>query len=774
MTVHSGDSLRSAALRSLAQAAVASAHDFFPADPPPLAGYSGDYVGNVPAIGPLADGSYIPRMGLHDGPQGVANGNKDVTCWPSALTVVQTWDRTAMYDYGAGMGAEQYAKGSTVMLGPGVNLARVPWNGRNFEYQGEDPFLAYHTVYAETLGIQSQNVSGCVKHFFANNEEDDRSGMSSNVGDRAARELYYKAFAGSVDAGVGSVMCSYNRVNGTWACEDTTTIGVLKKDLNFAGYVMSDWGATHSTVPSALGGLDQQMPDDSYFGAALAAAVAAGTVSQARIDDMIMRMLVPMYALNIFANGNSPSRNTSSPAMTPAHQELALSLAQRSITLLSNPINAVSGKPLLPVSAREVRSVVIFGDTDTISGGGSGGVERPYVITPFEGIYSYLNFGPATGNCVTENDVDYNNGFIASWNTNSPADCCSQCAHMLGCSSWTRTSDGTCYFKNSASGRRSSPGVVSGNCTSAPSSTVNVTYSPTQDPAAAAALASAFDLAVVVVATDSSEGSDRVDLFLPAWQDKLAAAVGAANANTVVVARCPGACHMPWASSVGAILFEMLPGQESGNSIATTIFGSNVPSGKLPITFPTPPASGSGLPTDTWLSAPGGGPVVPTSYPGTDRGRGFPEVDFPEGLTMGYRWYDAQGTSPQWAFGHGLSYATFAFSNLAVAGTVSPTATATVYASVCNTAGPAAAEVAQLYIGYPAGTGEPIKQLKGFQKVSVTAGDCAGVAFKVGAADLQIWDVGAQAWTLPTGTYTVSVGSSSIDLPLTGQLIATA
>ena len=176
--------------------------------------------------------------------------------------MVQTWDREAMFDYGAGMGKEQYAKGSTVMLGPGVNLARVPWNGRNFEYQGEDPFLAYHTVYAETFGIQSQNVSGCVKHFVFNNgacrasllsarlpawpptpgplhvpcaEEDDRSGMSSNVNDRPAKELYYQAFQGSVDAGVGSAMCSYNRVNGTWACEEPVSLGTLKTTMGFDG-----------------------------------------------------------------------------------------------------------------------------------------------------------------------------------------------------------------------------------------------------------------------------------------------------------------------------------------------------------------------------------------------------------------------------------------------------------------------------------------------------------------------------------------------------------
>ena len=291
----------------------------------------------------------------------------------------------------------------------------------------------------------------------------------------------------------------------------------------------------------------------------------------------------------------------------------------------------------------------------------------------------------------------------------------------------------------------------------------------------AAALAAGADLVVMVVATDSSEGSDRsAGLALPAWQDAMVSALAAANPNLVVVARCPGACGMPWAAAVPAILFELLPGQESGNSIANTLFGANNPSGRLPVTFPNPAPAGSTYPTDTWLSPVGGGPVIPERFPGTDRGRGFPEVDFDEGLLMGYRWYDAQGTSPQWAFGHGLSYSTFAYSGLAVAGAVSPSATANVYATVCNAAGPAGAEVAQLYVGYPAAANEPPKQLKGFQKLALGAGICGGVGFPLAAADLQIWDVNSQAWVLVPGTYTVSVGSSSRDIRLTGSLTVTS
>jgi beta-glucosidase len=304
-----------------------------------------------------------------------------------------------------------------------------------------------------------------------------------------------------------------------------------------------------------------------------------------------------------------------------------------------------------------------------------------------------------------------------------------------------------------------------------------VTYYNTQDAAAAVAAASGANLVVMVVATDSSEGGDRASLFLPPWQDAMVAALAAAGVPLVVVARCPGACHMPWATKGRmSILFEMLPGQESGNSIANTIFGDNNPSGRLPVSFPAPPASGAGYPTDTWLSPPGGGPVIPTSYPGTDRGRGFPEVDYTEGLLMGYKWYDAQGTKPQWVFGHGLSYSAFTYSGLAVSGAVSASAGAVVYATVCNSAaGPTGAEVAQLYLGFPAAAaGEPPRFLAGFQKVALGAGACAGVGFPLAAADLQVWDVAAQAWTLTPGTYSVQVGSSSADIRLTGTLAVTA
>lgn len=569
------------------------------------------------------------------------------------------------------------------------------------------------------------------------------------------------------------------------------------------------------------------MPDNSYFGTALQQAVAAGNVTQATIDRAVLRILTPMFALNLMAVGNSPLRNTSAPANPPEHAILARELAEKAIVLMQND------NGLLPFSPDAAKFVAVLGDETTISGGGSGSVVRPYVITPQQGLYTYLN-GPAPpappAQCAFDPDVDYYQNDspsvsatgpqVSSFSSpvlfhrcfpagcsasdarfsgplshpypaplNPPArrpahaqDCCNQCAQTAGCAAWTFDPSGnTCYIKPNASGRIAHKGLTSGNLTGVPTppaanGSSKVTYFNTQDPATAVASTVGADLVVMVVATDSSEGSDRADLFLPAWQNAMVQALALAGRPLVVVARCPGACHMPW-SSAGkmSILFELLPGQESGNSIANTIFGDNNPSGRLPVSFPAPPASGSGLPTDTWLSPPGGGPVIPESYPGTDRGNGFPEADFTEGLYVGYRWYDAQGTKPEWPFGHGLSYSTFTYGGLQVVGSVSPSADAMVYAEVCNSASsPAGSEVAQLYLGYPLAANEPPKLLKGFQKVAVGSGECAGVGFSLTANDLTVWDVFTQAWVLTHGTYTVMVGSSSADIRLTGVLTVTA
>eukprot|EP00698_Gefionella_okellyi_P025269 TRINITY_DN91_c0_g1_i1.p1 TRINITY_DN91_c0_g1~~TRINITY_DN91_c0_g1_i1.p1 ORF type:complete len:750 (+),score=208.76 TRINITY_DN91_c0_g1_i1:38-2287(+) len=690
-------------------------------------GSPGPYVGNVPANTRLG----IPALTLEDGPQGVADGITEVTAWPSALTVVASWDRELMYQYGVGMAEEQYVKGTNVMLGPMINIARVPLGGRNFESQGEDPYLAGQMAAAEIKGIQSKNVIACAKHFTDNNQEFNRTTVSANLDERTQYELYYPAFKASVDAGVGSVMCSYNRINDTWACENNVTLNRdLKETLGFKGWVMSDWGATHSSDFAANAGLDQQMPDASFFGAPLAAAVASGVVSMDRLNDMVLRMLTPMFAIGIF---DYPSQgDLSINATSQEHNMLARQLAEDSTVLLTNQNN------VLPLNARNLKSIAVIGDEDTVCGDGSGHVIPPYIVTPYDGIFARTRYRAAA--CTFEQNIDYYQEGSASVQANSAQECCAACSNIPWCNYFTFGEGNNCWVKRTNDGRTSHTGLVSGGC--GPASGPAVTYTSGSDIAAAVAAARNADVAIVVVATKSSEGSDRQSLAFGDAQDDLVHQVAGVNSKTIVVSRNPGAVTMPWKNEVAAIVAQFMPGQEAGNALAAVLFGDVNPSGKLPISFPNDES-------ETWLRG-------PDQYPGIANN----EV-YSEDLLVGYRWYDAKNIQPLFPFGHGLSYTTFAYSNLLADHRK-------ISFNLKNTGSVAGAEVAQLYIGFPTSAGEPPKLLRGFEKVNLRPGEEENVWYYLAYDDLAIWDVATHRWLEVHGTFAVYVGSSSRDIRLTG------
>eukprot|EP01012_Entosiphon_sulcatum_P010728 TRINITY_DN1634_c0_g1_i1.p1 TRINITY_DN1634_c0_g1~~TRINITY_DN1634_c0_g1_i1.p1 ORF type:complete len:686 (-),score=117.05 TRINITY_DN1634_c0_g1_i1:102-2159(-) len=342
-------------------------------------GTFGPYAGNVEGNKILG----IPQLHLQDGPQGVADLATNVTAWPSALTVAATWDRELIEQWGAAMAEEQRIKGSNVMLGPGVNIARVPWCGRTFEYLGEDPFLAAELAFHIVAGIQSRNVIACVKHWVNNNQEYHRSTVSEVVGERAAYELYYPPFEGAIRAGVGSLMCSYNRINGTYACENRETLTTaLKQRLGFNGWVMSDWLATHSTLASADAGLDMEMPAGVYFGPALHEAVRRGDVLPERVDDMVTRILTSMFAIGLF-DTPQPTGNLSADATSPQHTALARQLGASASVLVRN-----SGK-VLPLKGKGTKAIAVSGNQFVVTGQGSGGVKTPYVVSPTDGLRNH-------------------------------------------------------------------------------------------------------------------------------------------------------------------------------------------------------------------------------------------------------------------------------------------------------------------------------------------------------------------------------------------------
>jgi beta-glucosidase len=514
-------------------------------------------------------------------------------------------------------------------------------------------------------------------------------------------------------------------------------------------WVMSDWGATHSTVPAATAGLDQQMPDASFFGSALAAAVAAGSVSQTRVDDMATRMLVPMYALGMI--DNPPTGSLSANASSLAHDTLARVLAEQSTVLLKNDGN------ILPLSSKPGKSYLILGDETTVTGHGSGGVVTPYIITPFQGITTYLNgpLPPRPLNCTFQDNCDYYQPGNPCVSASDPQDCCAQCTDSESCNAFTfvpnatcgtgpdggaAAATGACWLKPDNSGYTPHTGYTSGSCAPQPAPTggSNVTVYAGQNATVAAAMAASYDYVIISVATTSSEGSDRPDLTLPSWQDAMVTAVAAVNPNTIVLARCPGACFMVWKDQVPAILFSLMPGQEAGNAIANVIFGDVNPSGKLPVSFPASM-------NDTWL----GNPVNPLQYPGTQRNNSWLEADYSENLLIGYRWYDQQNINPLWPFGHGLSYSTWTYSGLSVTGTVSSSSNATVSFTITNKGPYVAAEVAQLYLGFPTAADEPPKLLKKFQKVKDVAVNAANtINFQITIADVQVWNTIADAWAV--------------------------
>jgi len=496
---------------------------------------------------------------------------------------------------------------------------------------------------------------------------------------------------------------------------------------------------------------------------------------------MVLRILTPYYALGIMANPPTPDRNLGANATSDAHNNLARELAEQSTVLLKNDGG------LLPANPNTVKNVVVLGDDTTVHGAGSGGVIPPYIITPFIGVYNLLNGPynppPRVANCTFYNNTDFYQPGNPCVSAASAQDCCVKCTADNSCNAFAyvdgatcadgpegrksgpAAAGGACWIKPDNSGQKNSSGIVAGTCQPLPpppAGRVNVQYYTGQNSTIAANLAVGADIVIVNVATSSSEGSDRTDLSLPQWQNDLVFAVLAANPNTAVVARCPGACFMPWSVDAPSILFQLMPGQESGNAIAGAVFGTFNPSGKLPVTFPANM-------DDTWL----GSPVNVYQYPGVDRGKGWIEADYTEDLFIGYRWYDSQtDIVPLWPFGHGLSYTSFTYSNLQVTGSVTPSASVTISFTVSNAGTVAGAEVAQLYIAHPAAANEPPKALKGFNKFMLSPGASTPVSFTLAAEDIAIFDLTVDDFVTVPGTYNILVGSSSRDIRLTGTFTA--
>ncbi len=596
----------------------------------------------------------------------------NVTQLPAPVDIAATWDTAAEQEYGHVIGAEQAAKGSTVDLGPTINIVRDPRWGRAFESIGEDPYLAGQLSAADIRGVQSAGTMAQVKHYAVYNQETNRNTSSDNavVSTQAEQEIYLPAFQAAVQQGAASsVMCSYSWINGTAACQNPYTLNtVLRQQFGYTGFVTSDWGATHSTAASANAGLDMDMPgNDGFYGSALQSAVSSGSVSQSTINTAVSEILTQMFAFGMF--DKAPSGSTGATATNSTDQSDATQLAEEGTVLLKN-----SGS-VLPLSSSDKSIAVIGADASTspqTDGGGSAGVNSSGTVTPLQGIQAAAPSGTT---------VTYNNG----------------------------SSDSS-----------------------------------------AASAAAAASVAVVFANLGESEGSDLSSIDLGTTQDNLITSVAAANANTIVVLNTGSAITMPWLSSVKGVLEAWYPGQEDGTAIASVLYGNSDPSGHLTVTFPT---SLSQVPASTTAEFPGTGG----------------NVQYSEGIDVGYRWYDSKSQTPLFPFGYGLSYTTFSFSNLQV-GSLPAGGAATVTATVTNTGSRSGADIAQLYVDDPAASGQPPLQLEGFQRVNLAAGASTTVTFNLTQQNLQYWNSSSNAWATSTGNYGIDVGDSSASLPLTGTL----
>ena len=649
------------------------------------------FIAAVPRLG-------IPALQLNDGPLGVRNivGGPDgrATAFPSAQALAAGFDPELAYESGRIMGREARDRGFNVLLAGGVGVERDAWNGRNFEYLGEDPVLAGRIVTAQIRGIQSQGVVSTIKHLVANTQETDRHYVDMVADERSLREIDLLPFEMAVkESGVGSAMCAYNKVNGVYACESAHLLNdILRSEWGFKGWVISDWGATHSTAQAANAGLDQEFYEERYFASALKTAVEKGDVSEARIDDMVRRIL-----RSLAATGALDRTESVQPVDAATGLAVAQRVAESGIVLLQNRDG------LLPLRPDRLKKIAVIGrraDVGVLAGGGSSCVE---------------SIGGVTVDDTPPGTVDELILFSSTvWHHSSPL-----------------------------------------KAIAAVAPSAKVEFASGDDVEAAVRLAASSDVAIVFAWQSRTEGQDLRSLSLPAGQDELIRKMAAANPRTVVVLQTGGAVLTPWAQQVGAILEAWYPGNRGAEAIANILFGRVNPSGRLPISFPR---------TEADLPRPHppesrANPTKPESPPAHP-----PVVKLSEGLAVGYRWYDSRGKEPAYEFGFGLSYTTFAYSNLAVNPDLSVTF------DLANTGKREGVEVVQLYLEFPPSAGEPSKRLAGWARVKLAPGERRRVSIGPDPYALAAWNTGDNAWQRPAGRYRVHVGASSRILPLAQEI----
>jgi beta-glucosidase len=777
-----------------------------------LGGVNDFYTRPIPRLG-------VPSLKMSDGPMGVHDYGL-TTAYPAVIALAASWDVDLAHRFGVAMGSDARARGVHFILAPGMNIYRAPMNGRNFEYFGEDPFLASRMAVNEIKGIQEEGVIATAKHFAGNNSEFARMTLSSDIDERTLREIYLPAFEASVkEAKVGAVMDAYNLVNGVYmTANNHLNNETLKKEWGFNGIVMSDWGATHDGVAAANGGLDLEMPSPLFMNReALLPALKDGRISIETIDDKIRRILRKAIEFGFF---DRQQTDTSIPFYSQEGRQAALEAARGGMVLLKD-----TGS-LLPLDETKLKTIAVIGPDAypaVISAGGSAETKPFNSVSYLEGISNRLgtkvrvlydvdvpvlnplfensefvtalggenglkgeyfdnedmkgtpvlvrtdrqvhfdwgegSFAPGqpvdhfairwTGYFIPKESGDYqfftsaddgvrlyidDERAIDDWLPHSQTlDTCSK--HLEGGKAYKIRLE---YFDSV------STAIVGFGVTRADSYVGNRTKE----------LAAKADAVIICVGFDDKtegEGFDR-RFQLPGGQDELIRQISAVNKNTIVVITAGGNVDMTqWIDKVPAVLDAWYPGQEGGTALAQIVFGDYSPSGKLPVSFER-----------RWED----NPVFHSYYPAMGESR----VQYSEGVFVGYRHYDRSETKPLFPFGFGLSYTSFAYSNLSVtpaSGNLDQPVT--VSFEVKNAGRREGAEVAELYVGDPhASVPRPVKELKGFAKVSLQPGESKRVSIHLDRRAFSFYDVGKKDWNAEPGAFNILIGGSSDKIQLQG------
>ena len=668
----------------------------------------------------------VPRLGIADveyadGPFGIreemephswnsANLTTDsATFFPTGSALAATWSTEWAYAYGRGMSREARLRGKDMILGPAINIQRIPTGGRTYEYLSEDPILSGMLAVAYTKGSQDDGTAVCLKHYALNNQEDYRGFVDVRISDRAMHEIYLRPFEMAVrEADAWGIMAAYNKVNGRWCSENEALLTtILRQQWGFPGMVISDWGGVHSTVDAVTAGMNVEMPGSRFMGQALLDSVKAGKVSEAVINQRVREILRIRLTVTPIAKDIANSK----PVGNVEEMTTALEVARRSIVLLKN-------EQLLPIDTKHIRHIAVIGENAMMKmalGGVGAGVKTRCEITPLEGLQAIL------GN---QTKITYEPGYKS--------------------------------FDRESRNQHLSP----------------IQPADRQLMAQAVKAAQAADL-VIFFAGDNreveTEGSDRKAITLPSGQDELAAALAKVNKRLVTVIVSGGPVDISTVNEVsGALVASWFNGSMGGQALAEVLTGKISPSGKLPMTWSKKledvPAYATGTyPQNIENNTQGDIFVDLTRNRSNERLQQL-IADYAEQDLVGYRWYDEKQVVPAYPFGHGLSYATFEYSDL----NVKPTAEGfDVSFKLTNTSNCDAEEVAQVYVSRPAShIKRPVKELKGFRRIALKAGECQTVNIAIRRTDLCHWDEASQTWMYEPGSINFLIGGSSDKLPL--------